>query len=614
MKRILSMMSAAMLLSYGVFAQDPIVNEDFEGYDAGVKLAQTAGGNWTTWSEAPGGAEDPLISDAQASSGTKSFVIEAGNDCVLKLNGITSGRVDLRCKVYVPAGFLGYFNVIQDFAGSNSKWGTQIYFDENGAGKADVGSSDPATFTYENDKWYEYRTIVDLDADQAELYFNGEMLGVWKWSTGAFGQNDVLKLDAMNFYAWDGSDNSKGTPKFYIDDVVIKNIEAPVAPTNFAAAVADRNVTLTWTAPADMTPDKYVVYRDGAKIGETTTELTYADNDVYPGDHSYGLVAVYNELGSTSMLEAAAVIEGGVDRTAVVIEIGTGTWCQYCPGAAMGVDELYEQGKKVGVIEYHGGDSYENEEAGARLSFYGIESYPTAQFDGVTSVGGGSHTESNFDKYLPVYDAKMAVPSLYNLSMVVDYAKAQEFTVDVTAEKVEEYAANDVKMFVALTQSNIQESWQGQSELNFVFLKMFPNADGESISFAGGNTQDASFTVTLPNDFVGADYQLVVFMQDMSTKQILQTIVKDFAWTGVQELVDGEIISVYPNPAADVLNIKADNTIKQVRMMNYAGQVVYSAQVNAVSAAVSVSEFAKGIYVAEIETAQGVSVQKVVVK
>ncbi|MBU2651614.1 MAG: hypothetical protein KKA81_11815, partial [Bacteroidetes bacterium] len=60
-----------------------------------------------------------------------------------------------------------------------------------------------------------------------------------------------------------------------------------------------------------------------------------------------------------------------VERDMVIVEIGTGTWCQYCPGAAMGADELIANGHDVAIIEYHGGDDYENTASVSRLNYYG---------------------------------------------------------------------------------------------------------------------------------------------------------------------------------------------------------------------------------------------------
>jgi|GEM_PF-1754998 len=44
------------------------------------------------------------------------------------------------------------------------------------------------------------------------------------------------------------------------------------------------------------------------------------------------------------------------NRQYVLLEIGTGTWCRYCPGAAMEVDDFVENGQQVAVVENHNGD------------------------------------------------------------------------------------------------------------------------------------------------------------------------------------------------------------------------------------------------------------------
>jgi hypothetical protein len=73
---------------------------------------------------------------------------------------------------------------------------------------------------------------------------------------------------------------------------------------------------------------------------------------------------------SPSSNTAEGTIEGGLERTKVLFEIATGTWCQYCPGAAKGADDMVHNGHDVAIIEYHGGDSYENTASLDRISYY----------------------------------------------------------------------------------------------------------------------------------------------------------------------------------------------------------------------------------------------------
>lgn len=70
------------------------------------------------------------------------------------------------------------------------------------------------------------------------------------------------------------------------------------------------------------------------------------------------------------------------NRDMVLLEIGTGTGCPYCPGAAMGADELISNGKPVAAIEYHSynsNDPYNTPEAAVRTGYYGITGYPTCK-------------------------------------------------------------------------------------------------------------------------------------------------------------------------------------------------------------------------------------------
>ena len=101
-----------------------------------------------------------------------------------------------------------------------------------------------------------------------------------------------------------------------------------------------------------------------------------------------------------SLVFAISIVFGQqVDRDKVIVEIGTGTWCTYCPGAAMGADDLVANGHPVAIIENHNGDSYANQYSNARNSYYGISGYPTAFFDGGNSVVGGSHSSSMYSRY-----------------------------------------------------------------------------------------------------------------------------------------------------------------------------------------------------------------------
>jgi len=82
--------------------------------------------------------------------------------------------------------------------------------------------------------------------------------------------------------------------------------------------------------------------------------------------------------------------------------------------------------------------------------------------------------------------------------------------------------------------------------------------------------------------------------------------------TGMNDLANREI-SVYPNPANEVLHIDGLGLQKLV-MMNYNGQVVYESNNLLNTNSINIGHLSKGIYVLKMETADGITVKKVVIE
>ncbi|MDT8393856.1 MAG: T9SS type A sorting domain-containing protein [Bacteroidales bacterium] len=210
-----------------------------------------------------------------------------------------------------------------------------------------------------------------------------------------------------------------------------------------------------------------------------------------------------------------------IARDKVVVEIGTGTWCVYCPGAAMGADELVANGHDVAIIENHNGDAYTNAASNARNSYYNISGYPTAVFDGGSAVVGGSNSTSMYPNYLPVYNQKIAIPASFSIDIQGSSSGLIDFNVDVTIEMVEAYSGSDIRLHCAVTESEIPEYWQGQSELNFVQRMMLPTHNGIQLDFSGGNIIEQSYSFSLDPSWVAEHCEIVIFLQEHGSKTIL---------------------------------------------------------------------------------------------
>lgn len=211
-----------------------------------------------------------------------------------------------------------------------------------------------------------------------------------------------------------------------------------------------------------------------------------------------------------------------VARDKVVVEIATGTWCPYCPGAAMGADELIENGHDVAIIEYHNGDEYANTYSNSRISYYNVSGFPTAVFDGGNAYVGGSGTQSLYGPYLSRVNQRLSIPSAFTIDVSGEQMGLTEWDVTVDLEKVSTYTGTNLRLHAVVTESHIEDYWQGMEELNFVCRLMVPNQNGTSISFSGGNTLQEQLQFTINEEWDPANCELVVFIQDNSTKEVLQ--------------------------------------------------------------------------------------------
>ena len=256
-----------------------------------------------------------------------------------------------------------------------------------------------------------------------------------------------------------------------------------------------------------------------------------------------------------------------VPRDKVILEIGTGTWCQYCPGAVMGADDQIANGLDVAVVEYHYGDDYQNSYSLSRVNYYNITGYPTAWFDGVLSFVGGSTTESMYPQYLSRVNQRLGVTSPFTIDILGSHTCFQDFTADITVEKVGTNSSNNLRLQAVLTESHIPATWFGLDEINYVCRKMMPDQNGTPLSFSEGNTQEVTLNFTLDPTWKPDELELVVFVQDIATKEIFQgtkmsllDFIPDYDFdasvTDIMDLPDGECLGVM-QPTVNIKNLGA---------------------------------------------------------
>ncbi len=215
-----------------------------------------------------------------------------------------------------------------------------------------------------------------------------------------------------------------------------------------------------------------------------------------------------------------------VPRQKVIVEIGTGTWCVFCPGAAMGAQDLIDNGHDVAIIKYHVGDSFANSFSSARTSYYGMSGYPTTVFDGQLTHVGGNPNNSIYPTYLPLYNQSIAVESPFILDMSVQHVSGLQYEANVVITQVADFTASNLVLHLAVTETDIPFNWFNQTYVKDVLRLMVPNQNGSSLNFNDTDEISLDLSFTLQSAWEEENMHVVAFVQDVPTKVIFQGEIK----------------------------------------------------------------------------------------
>ena len=300
------------------------------------------------------------------------------------------------------------------------------------------------------------------------------------------------------------------------------------------------------------------------------------------------------------------------DRNFVVLEIGTGTWCSLCQGAAMGVEDMIQEGLDVAVIEYHYDDDYANTASNSRLiDYYDVPGYPSSFFDGVLPFYGGYNDISLYFQYLPLYEERINIPSPFELVTNIQPTGDDNFNVSVTVTDLDNYQSTNLKLHIVLTESNILEDWQGQTELDYVCRDMIPNQYGTSLDFSSQNTQFVDLEVNVPYEL--ANCEIITFVQDNDTKEILQATKTNLSTVGIIEMSSFDMLKLYPNPTSGKFTIESED-INSVEIIDMTGKCLKSYQYPGINILnIDISDFPKGAYFMHLQNENQSIVRKVLV-
>ena len=226
------------------------------------------------------------------------------------------------------------------------------------------------------------------------------------------------------------------------------------------------------------------------------------------------------------MMPMAFAQTKNVARECVLFEVFTGERCPYCPAAANGIAQMMDEGLAIAPVAYHttafSTELYYTDETNARANYYSINSYPTLKVDGISGMsGGGGASESLYSNYKNYYNQRINVTSPFTIDLSYEPVDGSTCRVNCTVTQVGDCNGSNVRVFIALTQSNIDVSWQGMQGLHHVCRDMIPSQTGTP--FTGPTmTISETFEMHWPKE----DCYLTAWVQNYSggTKEVYQAV------------------------------------------------------------------------------------------
>lgn len=581
-KSLLSLLLLFAATSW-MFAQTVVFSDNFDSYTAGSHLAQSSSA-WTTWSNAPGTAEDGVISTAQAASAPNSLYISGSNDQVYPFGNYTTGHYTLTFNYYVPSSGNGaYFNIQHILL---QQWALECYFNNNGTGYLSVGGLQ-INFNYPSNAWFPIEFDVDMDNDQASLTVNNVLVHSWPFSYQEGNINGVNQLAGINFYA--GSPTSGVSGTYYVDDFVVTEVSAALVG-QFAVTPGNLNFVLD---PNSTSSQPVTLSNPGTGGTDFYTLVTYdiPNPDPTPTtvtDLHYYQAEPYTSVGFTS------------GATEVDIAIGY-------PSSAL----QQHIGKTLNEVYVFFGSAIST----AKLRVY-------AMGNQLLHPGPGE----------VVYEQTFSVDSGWNyVQLTTPYViDGSDLWFGVWFTQPE--GAYEIHLDGAF--ANGYSCWYKNGS---TWHNRFVNTDFDFNLCLGGKiggtpitpwlsatpsdgslNAGATLNVNVTANSAGMDANehhtatLHCFSSDIENSEVVVPITLDITEVGVNEHNMIEV-SVYPNPATDYVQVTSDQ-IERVEVYNMMGQLVFDQLCGDSHLVIPTNGFAPGTYAVKVTTTDGTMTKQVVVK
>jgi hypothetical protein len=611
-KQLLTVGFLASFLSFGQTFTD-----NFDSYTAGQKLCPQSGGLWTTWSNAPGGTEDVLVSSADAVSGSNSLYFsttaQAGGptDLVRNFGVLSTGQFEMDFNIKVETGKAGYFN-LQKTATIGQVWAMDCFFNDNGT--ITINNQNGLNFTgptYTQNTWFNFKLAINFNTNNWEVFIDNV-------SVGSF-SNPVNQIASIDIFPTD--QNAPYSCGYFIDDfhTVITPYSLPAVNGSVNNLVFDQG-TIVGNA---VTPKVTVRNLGTTPITSYDLAVTYNGNTINQSISSVNLASLASTIvtmtgtlnlaaGTLPMTATISNVNGsGADNDAnddmlsinispltpaagkmVVGEEGTGTWCQWCPRGAVFMDMMATKYDQYWAgIAVHNGDPMTNTAYDAGIGGL-VSGYPSALVDR-TNVIDPSEMEDDFLTRIQV------APKALITNGATWNATTRELKVSTSAN-FQSGATNNYKLGIVITEDEVTGTTSNYNQSNayagggngvmggfealgnpvpaalmvydHVARAIQPSFTGYANSFPAtvnaGETYTITATFILPASWDETKIHIVGLLFDPTGKidnagkaTIPEAVTNGFVTgtdvtAGLNELTQiDDLVKVYPNPATTSVTV-----------------------------------------------------------
>ncbi len=674
MKKIL-LIGSLFMLNYS-FGQ--IFSDNFDSYTAGSYLGPQSAGAWTTWSNAPGTAEDVKVSSANSVSGANSLYfssnVNGGGpvDLVRNFGIINTGQFDLEFNMLVESGKAGYFN-LQRNATIGQVWSMDANFNDDGTLTIINQSGLSFTTTYTQGSWFNFRLEIDFNINRWEVFIDNVSKGYFNNTENQIASIDIFPVDQ----------NAPYSAGYFIDDFITTRT-AFVLPTKNAAVnfvgfnggnLAGNAVGVDYQirnlGTQTITSFDVATTYNGVTVNQNYTSLNLVSMGVlsYSIPSTITLVPGTNDITVTVSNVNGSADDNALDNTGsaqvspivpamgkmVVGEEATGTWCQWCPRGAVNMDLMENKyGNFWAGVAVHNNDPMTLTAYDAGIGGY-ISGYPSSIVD-----RGSAIDPSGME---PIFLNRVTLaPKAFITNGAIYDAVTRELKVSVTYN-FQSAATSAYKYAVVLTEDDVTGT-SGYAQANAYAggasgvmggFESLPNpvpaaqmvydhvgreiapAFGGGIGFPAtvnaGYIQTQIFTFTLPATWDETKMHIIGMLiapngtVDNAGKATIAEAeangyVDGLAGVSSQQLsgVD-DALQIYPNPATSFSNIVVTTTNNEsysIEIRDMSGKLLtsknYVSNSKIETITINTELFNAGVYFVSLVKESGTMVKKLIIE